>query len=455
MGFKNRIQSSFPLKRRVNLTMATVIGFMAILSFLHGMREARLSVRSETWSTVQLAGELLELSLINLKTRPQDLDALRAHLGRLGSIRHLRVELQGVSAPMNLQADPVPNLNEVPGWFYRTVAPKEPIQVVREITTSEAGTYTISIIGWPMDEIVEAWDELIDFMLIQISLLILVFIFTNLALRGMVRATQLLLDGLSFIERGDYEKRLPRLSLPEFNRVAEGFNHMADALLNSRKEVQALTRHSLSIQEAERRHLARELHDELGQYLAAIKMMAGTINSHVDPKHSVIVEISVLLDRMMLTVRRMLQQLRPASFDEFGFSVALEALKAHWAENRPSLKIEIRCAEVVDQLDPELSLPLYRVIQECLTNTAQHAHAHNVLIQIDGALGVSLDLTVLDDGIGFDPSLKGTGFGLLGIRERILSLSGQIHVHSSPNQGTRISITVPWSKHPETLASEL
>ena len=230
------------------------------------------------------------------------------------------------------------------------------------------------------------------------------------------------------------------------SRISVGFNHMAQTLEHSVAENQRLTRRLLQMQEDERRSLARELHDEIGQCLSAIHADAAAIRNRggasVRESAEAIVTVTAQIKDM---VRGMLQRLRPAALEGLGLQAALRELVAAFQQRNPQMVSTLQVAEGLDSLQPEISTAAYRVVQECLTNITRHAQARRVDIEVSlsevttGALLVA----VVDDGRGFDVAAPLRGFGLMGMRERVKVLDGVCRIDSSPDRGTQVSIRIP------------
>jgi len=229
---------------------------------------------------------------------------------------------------------------------------------------------------------------------------------------------------------------------------------MTDELNAGQQENRALTQHSLEIQEDERQRLSQELHDELGQSLTAIKVMAVTAErsqavateTRVNIKQSTDAIISVC-DHLMTVVRSMMHQLHPLVLRELGLKATLEDLLNHWTMRNPALKLILECPGGVDTLEQKISIQVFRIIQECLTNTVRHAQAKQVIIKLEivctETTQRALRLQVTDDGQGCAADRIKTGFGLLGMRERINSLGGQLTIKTQPQQGMHISVSIP------------
>jgi len=138
----------------------------------------------------------------------------------------------------------------------------------------------------------------------------------------------------------------------------------------------------------------------------------------------------------------MMHQLHPMILTDLGLKATLEDMANHWSERNPQLALSIECCTRADALDQKISIQLFRVIQECLTNTVRHAQAKQVKVTLTTQAD-SLQLRVADDGIGCDIKRVCSGFGLRGMQERIKSLGGELSIHSQPGQGMTITAKIP------------
>ncbi|MDP3837497.1 MAG: sensor histidine kinase, partial [Methylococcales bacterium] len=252
-----------------------------------------------------------------------------------------------------------------------------------------------------------------------------------------------IVNALKVIESGQYQQKLPPFAIKEYADIANAINQLADKLSSVKRENRTLTQHTLEIQEDERRRLAQDLHDELGQSLTAIKVMAVTAaRPKADIKQSTDAIISTC-NHLMTVVRSMMHQLHPLILTELGLTATLEDLINHWAIRQPDLTINLDCSHEADKLDAKIAIQLFRVVQECLTNTVRHAKASHVNIKL-AIDRFGLQLTVSDNGQGRINNEK-TGFGLLGMQERVNSLGGELLLQSSPQQGMTLFASIPHS----------
>lgn len=233
--------------------------------------------------------------------------------------------------------------------------------------------------------------------------------------------------------------------------LSEEISRLKREIVESRRRLKLVSRRLLDIQESERRHIARELHDEVGQALTALKIQLQTIQKDLSlPAMTEKMRAGIgLLDRLMDQVRNLSLDLRPSLLDDLGLKAALR-----WYTDRirkdTGLEITIKINISEEGLGPELDMVCFRIVQEALTNVARHAKADRVKIEIE-ADGSRVRLTVADDGNGFDlkearrAAFAGKSLGLIGMMERVNLVGGVIDIDSSPGKGVRIEVVAPLS----------
>jgi PAS domain S-box-containing protein len=214
-----------------------------------------------------------------------------------------------------------------------------------------------------------------------------------------------------------------------------------------------LTQRLFSLQEAERRHLARELHDELGQWLTAIQAEAGAIcsSSGAEREPEIYANAQAIgksATEVQSVIRRILRRLRPVLLDQLGLADSLQELAIQWRQHHPKIVCDLELEGDLAGLPESLNITLYRIVQEALTNIANHAQASHVKVRLRREPGAAsapehLLLTVQDDGKGMDPKLPVKGLGMLGMRERVIASGGEFLSHSALGQGVCIEIRLP------------
>jgi signal transduction histidine kinase len=206
---------------------------------------------------------------------------------------------------------------------------------------------------------------------------------------------------------------------------------------------------SISASENERRRWARELHDDTLQQLGAVKVMHETALLRGDAAlmRRSLERASEQLHETIANLEGLITELRPAALDQLGVAAALEALidRAQTTSGlHVSANVDLAFGDGEARLAPELEATVYRLVQEALNNVIKHADATEVRISMAERDG-ELDLTVADDGLGFDVDQAPQRFGLIGMRERVLLAGGQLEIESLPGTGTQLRATLPLS----------
>jgi signal transduction histidine kinase len=229
--------------------------------------------------------------------------------------------------------------------------------------------------------------------------------------------------------------------------------NMTDALREREMRIVELSGHLLKAQEEERKRISRELHDETGQALMVIRLYLGMLDGTVKTRQgkAKIGELLAVVDRTIEGIRRIIGRLSPLVLQELGLISAIRKEAKDLAKTA-GVQSRVAIGDDVGRLDPVIEAAIYRVVQESLHNVAKHAQAQNVNIQMERA-GETLKLVIEDDGMGIRAVTNPLrpSFGMAGMRERILTLGGQMRVVSAKGEGTKISVTVPIPPRPEVV----
>lgn len=217
----------------------------------------------------------------------------------------------------------------------------------------------------------------------------------------------------------------------------------AQDALQAKAELRGLSERLVEAREDERRRIARELHDELGQRLTALKLELASVKPGTRVPAARSEAMLEMLDETVASVRRIAADLRPLMLDDLGFNAAVDWLARDTAR-RMGIAVELRLDESDPRLDERSTIALYRMVQEALTNVVRHAHATRVDVQVHEE-GDRLTLTVRDDGSGFpEHATSKTGsFGLMGMRERVFMLGGEMQIDNPEGGGGRITVHLP------------
>jgi two-component system sensor histidine kinase TtrS len=216
------------------------------------------------------------------------------------------------------------------------------------------------------------------------------------------------------------------------------------------EEKRYLAQKCMAVQEEERRYLARELHDELGQCITAIQAdaeiiqeLSGACDSRLKASAGAIQGVS---SRIYEVVHSLMLRYRPGVLDDLGLVETIRDEVGAWQARQPDAVYTLNFSGDLDALGEDLNICVYRIIQECLTNIAKYARATSVHIDIgitQAGATPQLRVEVQDNGAGFEPNASGGGFGLVGMRERVEAQQGKFTLTTMPGTGTRITVTLP------------
>jgi signal transduction histidine kinase len=312
----------------------------------------------------------------------------------------------------------------------------------------------------PATQIGQSWRETSRLLSIMAFALAGLCLAVYAALARALRPTRVIRAGLTQLAANDLSARLPSFDLAELSAISDVFNALAQKLQAALAERNALTRKLIAVQDEERRHLARELHDEFGQSLTAIAAQAAaaahTAERECPPLHEECRGISRTTEGMMATLRGALVRLRPPDIEELGLTLSLESLVASWnGFEKGRTRFDFAIAGPVDDLPQSVCVSLYRIAQEAITNAAKHAHARRVQLRLEAGKAETV-LTVEDDGEAKESdkdtdkngdkdgdAVPKASMGFLGMQERVASLGGSLRFERQAAGGARLVATIP------------
>ncbi|MFA5922452.1 MAG: sensor histidine kinase [Methylococcaceae bacterium] len=304
-------------------------------------------------------------------------------------------------------------------------------------------------------EIAQAWENIRSLLGLSVMTVLAVCLLVYLSISRALQPARIIITGLESMEKGNLAYRLPAFELIEWQRTATAINQLAASQQQLLAERHKLAVKLINLQEEERRYLARELHDEFGQCLAAINAVAASIAQTAEQQCPALVgeadHISRITQHMMASVRELLRRLRPAELDELGFAAGLNSLISGWnARNGGKIHYHLSITGDCALLPEPLTVTLFRITQECLTNIAKHSAAANAKVILEITTD-AVTLTVKDDGIATElPFTEGQGIGLLGIRERVTALYGRLTLAIAQPHGLIIEAWLPIRSIPDS-----
>jgi two-component system sensor histidine kinase UhpB len=437
------------LRFQINLYVLFSSLFILLLGGAITIWHAKNATEEEVTSSIGMAKQLIKLGFSHPPKMELNESDWLLHFSFLEQTRHLSIQLKTSSGTTVQfpQKKYLPKQQLPPQWFINLVS-GDYATAEHKITTKDCQQHTFIIKADPLDEMTEVWQESITFFGILCLLILFTFLAINLAFNKALKAIAVIVKSLKTIETGQYEQKLPEFSTTEYSNIAQAINHMTGVMAETQQQNRALTQHSLEIQEEERRRLSQELHDELGQSLTAIKVMAVTANHEKSNTTEITASISQVCDHLIAVVRNMMHQLHPLILTDLGLKAALEDIVNQWSDRSPDISIVMNCTDEVNQLENKITIQIFRVIQECLTNISRHAKAKQVKINIfykQDTQQKMLHIIAADNGLGCDIESHSSGFGLRSMQERIKTLGGEFHIQSEPNKGMTIMAIIPVS----------
>jgi two-component system, NarL family, sensor histidine kinase UhpB len=422
------------------------VGFILIKAAKSSTQE---SVEAATHVTTQLLDAVILSSASNLDLGYTN-GVMRRFLEQLGRVRSNEIYLYDYSNKIVYQSPKPEYRSDVkpPQWFYDMLDPKaEP--VMRFIRLGKLGR--LEVRPNPNGTIRESWAKMQNLFWIWLGFFVALNVGVYWMLGSLLKPLQPILRMINQLEQGDLTARLPHFKLPEFEKIGHSLNRMAESLAVEREleESRQLTHLIQKHIEEERRSLARELHDELGQYVTAIKTFAVTIASKTKEKapeveasaQTIVAAANHIYDGM----HNIIKQLRPGSLDNLGLTETLKDLVNSLQDQYEGLNVSLNLTGALNELGETININVYRIVQESINNAIKHSEATDLNIDLKIIESGTLHLLIADNGKGMDINAvdQTNHFGLLGIRERVQGLHGSFKVDSELGKGTRIIITIP------------
>src|SRR5947199_3029382 len=249
------------------------------------------------------------------------------------------------------------------------------------------------------------------------------------------------------VQVGERSLRAPTTGVdPEADQLARTFNMMLEAIDDGTR---LRASQIINAQEQERKRIARELHDETSQVLTSLLISLAILEESITTQEAGdrIADTRKLAHQTLRAIRNLSIDLRPSALDDLGLLPALRWYVKEY-QQKCSIVVEFAAHGFKERLPAEVETALYRIVQESLTNTARHAHAHKVLITMKEDAD-TVYVTIKDDGCGFDVGTllktpdQQRGLGLAGMSERAVLLDGSLSIHSGPGHGTTIEVHIP------------
>jgi two-component system, NarL family, sensor histidine kinase UhpB len=446
------------LRSRINLLLALVLTLGLATNIARLILEAGPRVQAEDQSVTRLAREFVETIVAGLEEAPDPDARLSQIVHDLNRLRHVSITRQSEAGPQAAGSERLAGADDSrspPAWFVALVHPEKTTVTVPISVRGKPEALLIT--SHPNDEMTEIWDGIVSQLQIGMVIVIVLFLITSRVVGRALAPIGTLSDAMTKIEAGIYDTRVKPDGPPELTAICEKLNHLAATLGNAIDDKRRLAERVVSLQDVERKEIARELHDEFGPHLFALRARASALTRTADAggpnveatrKHGTAILEQV--NALQQTNRRVLEKLRPVGLMELGLREALGALLRMWGEAHPDVAIEAAISPALGETGETADLTIYRTVQEALTNVFRHAGATSVNVIVeptglppgptrDGRCGALV--RIRDNGGGLRPDHK-LGFGLTGMRERILALGGSLTI-ASGDGGVTVEAVIP------------
>jgi signal transduction histidine kinase len=358
------------------------------------------------------------------------------------------------------------NVERAPEWFaalWAYIANDQPAR--GEVSYKDKGYGTVVVSSDPKILASLAWTGIKPLLILTALTILAVSVLVYVAVARALAPTKDMINGLNTLAAGDFSHRLPSFKLYELQRISQVANTLADKIERTLAERAELSRKLMNAHEDERRNLARELHDELGQSLTAMAALAASLEKSARDTCPELREEAGTLARVavetMQSLRGTLTHLRPADLDKFGLEESLAQLVNAWKmRQHDQTRFELHAPQAIPQLSDAAAAHVFRIAQEGLTNAAKHACARSVRLSLEPVTLAQpkhraiqgVRLTIEDDGVGRRTNGNGpqAGMGLLNMHERVAALGGEIAFHDRPGGGLTVRVVVPVGSTPDS-----
>lgn len=432
------------LRSRVLVAIALVLSINAALgAALAGVR-AHAALRSELQAALQSAGRSVRASV---REGASDAD-LRRLVSAYDADRHVRAVLTAADGRPILASRPFQSAHAAPAWFAAVIAPE--LNPVRAAVPSSGGR---AIVLWPAPEadLSDSWLNFSDLMSVLLLACLsgcgLVYLLIGQALRPLDE----LVASFGLVGSGNYQIRVAERGASEIASIGRAFNLMASQLAAMRSRNRTLEEQLLKLQDEERADLARDLHDEIGPYLFAVKVDAAMISQLAAagrtaeiPEQVGAIQTSVA--HMQARVRDILGRLRPARAAELGLEPAVRDLVEFWRARCPEIAFEIEVG-ADDGVSDDVREAAYRVVQESLSNAVRHGRPSRVEVSLGPTDAGDLVVRVADNGAHEEGSApREPGYGILGMQERVGQAGGVLAISRGPGGGWVVEARLPGAR---------
>ena len=442
------------LRLQINLIMGVLLAAFASLLIYLQLDNTRQSVHDEMEGASVVATQLL--SRLQANSHTQSLTDMGQFLATVGRVRANEIELRNeLDAVIYHSPPPVYKAGrDAPDWYAHIVSPAVK---THEIPVAQG---RLLLHADPSRAVLDGWDDFQPMLLTVLGGFILSNLLVYVLVGRAVQPLKQVVQGLQAMEGGSYGTRLPTMTGKEARVIGVAFNAMAQSVqegiaaqTQAREATLALAQNRELTQviqtriEEVRGQIARELHDELGQQVTAIKSLgqamvlrAQGIDALTENAARMVIESA---DAIYEEVHQLVSKLRPLALDRFGLQDALQDLVEDARSRHNGIRVQLQFDTALQDIDSSLATATYRIVQESLTNALRHAQASEIHIQVFKQ-DAELHIDISDNGIGPHPNWADSGqFGVIGMRERTQGLGGLFSFNALQPTGVQVSAVLP------------
>ena len=447
------------LRLQINLIIGVMLACFASLLIGLQLEDTRRSVGDEMEGANMVATQLL--SRLEVVSNQTSLNDMREFLNQLGRVRANEIELLDHNGNVVYHSPPPVYKagRDAPDWYSRIVSPSVK---TREIQLAHG---RLLVRADPSRAVLDGWDDFVPMLITLFTGVSVVILLIYWLLGRALQPIQQVVHGLQEVGRGDYDIRLPDMRGQEAQMMGHAFNSMASSLQEgiaarerAREATQALAQsreltHVIQARiEEVRGQIARELHDELGQQVTAIKSVgmaiahrAKGVDKQIEDSARMVMDCA---DAIYEEVHQLVTKLRPLALDRFGLQDALQDLLEEARSRHPDMQISLNVDASLDKLADNLATAVYRIMQESLTNALRHAQATHIDMHVRQSDN-TIQLEIKDNGNGPSADWQSSGhFGVVGMGERAHGLGGHLVFEALQPQGARVWAELPLSHNP-------
>ncbi|HWK37605.1 MAG TPA: histidine kinase [Hyphomicrobium sp.] len=446
------------IRFRLNALIVAVTALGLAILVLAMIVSAGPRIRAENDSIMRLAKEFVETTIESLQGTPDPGARLKVLLDGLRELRHVHIySIDDPAQPHALEDEA--EHGDAPAWLERLGRSSAVVEVPVVVNGHDFGTLVIA----PRfsDEATEIWDSILSFTFGGAAIAVAAVLLISIMIAHLLKPIKSIGDALMVLEAGRYDVAVPERGPPEISDICRKLNLLAATLETTVAENRRLAQRIIRVQDEERKDLARELHDELGPYLFAIRAAISAHKAELqrgsDDRAKLLQTCDTLVERME-TIQRMnrgvLQKLRPLGLEEYGLKSKLKSLIAMLRESHAEVEINLAVDDNLPAGDETSTLTIYRLVQEGLTNALRHAGATVIDIAIGTALPDEtppalrqqsrpvVHVIVTDNGCGLPEGAK-SNYGIAGMSERVWATGGEMRMSGRPGGGLTLDAWIP------------